>query len=88
MSDRGILFLFSVLVVLGSLAAAGWLIATGQADSVDGLFLFLTCLVLAFAFGLYLAFLIRREMEVLKSRETATAKAAATAQSKPEPVAR
>jgi hypothetical protein len=62
-SDRAILFLFSVVVEIASLAAAGWLLASGQAGSVDGLFLLLTCLLVALAFGLYLAFMIRRAME-------------------------
>jgi len=62
-SDRAILFLFSVVVEIVSLVAAGWLLATGQAGSVDGLFLFLTCLLVALAFALYLAFMIRRAME-------------------------
>lgn len=76
MSDRAILFLFSVLVVVASLAAAGWLLVTGQADSVDGLFLLLTCLVLAFAFSLYIVFLVRRALESLETSQGQTAKSA------------
>jgi len=76
-SDRAILFLFSLVVEIASLAAAGWLLASGQAGSVDGLFLLLTCLLVALAFGLYLAFMIRRAME--------PAPAAAPARSKPAP---
>ena len=88
-SDRAILFLFSVGVEIASLAAAGWLLATGQAGTVDGLFLFLTCLLIAFAFGLYLVFVIRRAMESLQPPVVQPAKsgAAAQAQSKPAPVA-
>ncbi len=63
MSDRAILFLFSIVVEIASLAAAGWLLASGQAGSVDGLFLFLTCLLIALAFALYLAFVIRQAAE-------------------------
>ena len=63
MSDRAILFLFSVVVEIASLAAAGWLLVSGQAASVDGLFLLLTCLLVALAFALYLAFVVRRAME-------------------------
>jgi hypothetical protein len=85
MSDRGILFLFSLLMVVASLGAAGWLLATGQAGSVDGLFLLLTCLVVAFAFSLYLVFLIRRVRESLQAPAPQSAKVAAP-QSKPAPV--
>ena len=86
MPDRAILFLFSVVVEIASLAAAGWLLASGQAGSVDGLFLFLTSLLIAFAFGLYLAFMIRRAMEpaAAPARQPAKAGAAAAAQTKPE----
>jgi hypothetical protein len=90
-SDRAILFLFSVGVEIASLAAAGWLLATGQAGTVDGLFLFLTCLVVALAFGLYLVFVVRRAMESPAAPAVQPAKAgtaaAAPARTKPEPVA-
>jgi hypothetical protein len=89
-SDRAILFLFSVLVEIASLAAAGWLLATGQAGSVDGLFLLLTCLLVALAFGLYLAFIIRRAMEpetAPPAAQTAKTAPAAQPQAKPTPVA-
>jgi hypothetical protein len=86
-SDRAILFLFSLVVEIASLAAAGWLLASGQAGSVDGLFLLLTCLLVALAFGLYLAFMIRRAMEPTPApaAQPAKASAAAPAQSKPAP---
>lgn len=88
MSDRGILFLFSILVTIAALGAAGWLIATGQAAYVDGLFLTLTCLVVAFSFGLYIAFLIRRAAEQLQApAPKAAVKAAGTARAKVEPAA-
>ncbi len=88
MSDRGILFIFSLVVEIASLAAAGWLLASGQAGSVDGLFLLLTCLLVALAFGLYLAFMIRRAMEPTAAPAAQPAKTAAPApaQSKPAPV--
>ncbi|HLY18750.1 MAG TPA: hypothetical protein VKR61_16075 [Bryobacteraceae bacterium] len=91
MSDRASLFLFSLVVEIASLAAAGWLLASGQAGSVDGLFLLLTCLLVALAFGLYLAFVIRRAMEPTPAPAAQPAKpgagaAAKPAQSKPEPV--
>ena len=87
MPDRAILFLFSVVVEIASLAAAGWLLASGQAGSVDGLFLFLTCLLMALAFGLYLAFMIRRAMQPAPAPAAQPAKspAAATAKAKPAP---
>lgn len=87
-SDRGILFLFSIVVEIASLAAAGWLLASGQAGSVDGLFLLLTCLLVALAFGLYLAFMIRRAMEPapVPAAPKAKATAGAPAQPKPAPV--
>src|SRR5947199_26468 len=37
MSDRGFLFLFSIVMIVGSLAMAGWLLATGQAATAEGL---------------------------------------------------
>jgi hypothetical protein len=73
-----------VVVEIASLVAAGWLLVTGQAGSVDGLFLLLTCLLIALAFGLYLAFMIRRAMEPAPA-PAAPAKAAAPAPSKPAP---
>lgn len=60
------LFLFSIAVIIASLCAAGWLLATGQAGTVDGLFLLLTCLLVALAFALYVMFMIRRAMESLQ----------------------
>ena len=82
MSDRAFLFLFSVVVEIASLAAAGWLLVTGQAGYVDGLFLLLTCLLVALAFGLYLAFMIGRAMESLEA-EAKPAKAAPAQTSQP-----
>ena len=42
MSDRGFLFLFSVLMIVAGVATVAYLVATGQAGTVDGLFLTLT----------------------------------------------
>jgi hypothetical protein len=85
-SDRAILFLFSVVVEIASLAAAGWLLVSGQAGSVDGLFLLLTCLLVALAFGLFLAFMIRRAMEPAVAPKAQPAKASAPpAAQKPAP---
>jgi len=63
MSDRALLFLFGVVVILICLGTCGALLVNGQAESVDGLFLILMCLSIALAFGLYLLFMIRRAME-------------------------
>lgn len=83
MSDRGFLFLFSILMFLGGLATAGWLFATGQAATVDGLFLLLTALLVALCFLLYLVFMIRRAMEAPPGAQPA--KAGAVAAAKPTP---
>ena len=63
MSDRALLFLFGVAVIVICLGTCGALLMNGQAESVDGLFLILMCLAIALAFGLYLLFMIRRAME-------------------------
>jgi TRAP-type C4-dicarboxylate transport system permease small subunit len=84
MSDRAFCFLFSCVVILASLCAAGWLVATTQATTVDGLFLLLTCLVVALAFALYVMFMIRRAMESL---EKPAAKPATTAKAAVQPKA-
>ena len=70
-------------MVVVSLAASGWLVASGQAGSVDGLFLLLTCLLSALAFALYLMFMIGRAKESLQpppAAKTAAAKPAAAKQ--------
>jgi hypothetical protein len=86
MSDRALLFLFSVLMVAGGLAATAWLVVTGQALTVDGLFLVLTALLIALCFALYLIFMVRRAMEADKAPAAPAAKAAPAAQAaKPAP---
>jgi hypothetical protein len=84
MSDRGLLFLFSVLMVVGGLATAVWLAVSGQALTVDGLFLVLTALLIALCFALYLIFMIRRAMEAAKPAPVAKSTPAAAA-AKPAP---
>jgi hypothetical protein len=54
MWGRALSFLLSLGFVSAALVVGGWLIAAGEVRSFDGLFLFCTCLVIAFAFGLYL----------------------------------
>ena len=86
MSDRGFLFLFSVFMIVASLGAAVWLFVTGQAATVDGLFLVLTALLTALVFALYVKFMIRRAMEQAAAPPPQPAKAgAAPAAAKPAP---
>jgi hypothetical protein len=79
MPDRAFLFLFSLLMIAAGVGATVWLLATGQAGTVDGLFLVLTALLIAAAFGLYVVFLVRRAMA--ESRPAATQPGKATASS-------
>ena len=82
MSDRGFLFLFSVLTVVAAAATVAYLVATGQAATVDGLFLTLTALLLAVGFAMYLAYLIGRAWQPAKPAAPAP-KAAASSTEKP-----
>ena len=82
MSDRGFLFLFSVLMIVAGAAAVAYLAATGQVATMDGLFLTLTALLLAAGFAIYL---IRRALETAKPAAQ-TPQAAAGAAAKPAPV--
>jgi hypothetical protein len=86
MSDRGFLFLFSVLMILGGLGTAVWLFVSGQAGTVDGLFLLLTALLVAAVFVLYVVFMIHREMEAAAKPAAAPAKTGAAAAKSPAPV--
>ena len=73
-------------MVLGGIGAAVWLAVTGQAGTVDGLFLVLTALLIAAAFALYLVYMVRRAMEAAKKPAAQTAKAPATSTAnKPAP---
>ena len=81
MPKRGLLFLFSLAVIAAMLAVAGWLLATRQADSFDGLFLFLASLLIAFVFSLFIRFLIRDAL-----RESAMDKAKSAPISPANPV--
>ncbi|HXA05788.1 MAG TPA: hypothetical protein VNY30_13150 [Bryobacteraceae bacterium] len=84
MSDRGFCFLFSCAVILASLGATGWLLATGQAATVDGLFLMLMSLTVAAAFALYVMYMIKRAMETPPPAKPAKAAVTpATAKSAP-----
>jgi hypothetical protein len=81
MSDRGFLFLFSVLMMVAGAAAVAYLAATGQVATMDGLFLTLTALVLAAGFALYLIYQIRRAMETAKPAAQTPQAAGAAAKS-------
>jgi hypothetical protein len=85
MSDRGLLFLFSVLMILAGLASAAYLFATGQAGTVDGLFLTLTALLFAVCFALYLIYMIRRALEAVKPAAPATKTAPTASPAKAAP---
>ncbi len=65
MTDRGLLFLTSVLMTLLSLGYAICLVFTGQVAYLDGIFLALVCLLVALAFALYLWFLYNRAKQEL-----------------------
>ena len=86
MSDRGFLFLFSILMIAVGAATVAYLIATGQALTLDGLFLTLTALILAAGFGLYLIYMIRHAMEPAKPAVPAAKPATNTAPAKAAPV--
>jgi hypothetical protein len=86
MSDRAFLFLFSVFMIVASVATAVWLVASGQAATVDGLFLVITALLMALAFALYVMFLIRRAMAAAAEPAASAAKStAAKTAAKPAP---
>ena len=86
MSDRGFLFLFSVFMIAAGGCSVAYLVATGQAGTVDGLFLVLTALLLALVFALNLIYMINRAMEAAKGPAAPAAKpAAATKPAKPAP---
>ena len=50
-------------MILGGVGAAVWMVATGQAGSVDGLFMVLVALLTALVFALYAKFLLGRAMQ-------------------------
>jgi len=73
-------------MILAGLASAVYLVATGQAGTVDGLFLVLTALLAAVVFAMYAMYLIGRAMEAAKGPAPAAAKPAAPAKAaKPAP---
>ncbi len=71
-------------MIAAGLGSAAWLVVTGQAGTVDGLFLVLTALVVAASFALYAVFLIRRAMEAtVKPAAKAAGAGAKSAAAKP-----
>src|SRR5262245_22688237 len=79
MSDRAFLFLFSILMIVAGLGASVWLLVTGQAGTVDGLFLLLTALLIALVFALYVMHVIRTAIQAARQPAAPAAKAGATA---------
>jgi hypothetical protein len=76
-SMAGVLFLFSVAMILGSVAAAVWLCTTRQVFSFDGLFLFLSSLVVLLSFSPYVRFLMRSALSEPKESTSRSTEAAA-----------
>jgi hypothetical protein len=66
MSDRSLLFIGTLVMLMVCLGSRGALVATGQAATLDGLFLMSVCGVGALAFGLYLLFMINRAKEEIE----------------------
>lgn len=84
------MFLFSIFMIIAGVASAVYLVVTGQAGTVDGLFLVLTALLIAVVFAIYLKYMIGRAMEPAKSPAATAAKpavAAKTAKPAPAPAA-
>lgn len=77
MRERIAVFLFSAIMVLGSLAMAGWMIATGQVVDMDGIFLFLVLLLFALVFFICIVSLIKGAMGAAPDAEPVKAAPAA-----------
>jgi hypothetical protein len=85
MTDRALLFLASLAAMIGGLAAAIWLIATGQIGTFDGNFLLLCSLIFVLAFGLYLRFLLKTAIATPPPKAEKAAAPVPTAETKPAP---
>ena len=72
-------------MIAASGAAAAYLVATGQADTVDGLFLVVTALLIAVCFGMYLVYMLRRAMEAPKPAAQPAKSGATASAAKPAP---
>lgn len=76
-------------MIVASLGAVGWLGVSGQALTVDGLFLVLTALLTALVFLLYVVFMVRRAMEPPPKAapvKPAAAKSSVPAAAKEQPI--
>ncbi len=73
MTDRAFLFLIALVCETAALASVVWLIAAAQLGTFDGNFLFLSALVIAAAFGLYLKSVIARAIEAQPAPKVAPA---------------
>jgi hypothetical protein len=71
MVETFLLLTLSFLLGAGCLALTGWLVASGQFTTFDGLFLTLVCLVLALVFFLNCIWTIRSQefLEWVQSRK-------------------
>ena len=74
-------------MILVGIGAAAWLVVSGQANTVDGLFLVLTSLLVAAVFALYVMFMIRRALEAAKPAPKTAQTPAKDAATKPSPAA-
>lgn len=61
MLETALLLIFSLLLAIGCLALAGWLVVSHQFATLDGIFLTLVCLVLALVFLLNCGWSLRSE---------------------------
>jgi hypothetical protein len=73
MKERIAVLLFSIVMVLGSLATAAWMIATGQVVDMDGIFLLLVLLLFALVFSLCIRSLFSGGKEAVPSKPAAAA---------------
>lgn len=77
MSDEGALFAFSLVMVIGAIAVAVLIAASGHVG-FDEVFLLAACAVTAFAFGAYSLYRLRQAARrAMASRTTAAAPNAA-----------
>jgi cytochrome c oxidase subunit 4 len=82
MMETFVLLILSFLLGAGSLGVAGWLVATGQFATFDGLFAVLVCLVLALVFFINCFWSIRSK----EFREWIQSRQAASSSSETEPM--
>jgi hypothetical protein len=85
MVETFLLLTLSFLLGAGCLALTGWLLASGQFTTFDGLFLTLVCLVLALVFFLNCIWTVRSQefLEWVQSRKKKKTDAAVENAAKP-----